>query len=151
MIQYFVSHLYWFWLAVVIICTVTEALTFALTTIWPAIAALLMVFLSFTPVPFVWQLIVFLIVTIVLIFFTRPFAVKKLKVGKEVTNVAAIIGQQVVAVDEISEFKKGSVKSSGGILWSAALENLDDESIPCGKICTVVSVEGNTVRVRPLN
>ncbi|MCR5217650.1 NfeD family protein [Treponema sp.] len=147
MIQYLISHLYWFWLAIVVISTVIEALTFALTTIWAALAALLMVFISFTPIPFVWQLIIFLIITIALILFTRPFAIKKLKVGKEVTNVAAIVGQEVIVVDEISKFKKGSVKSSGGILWTAALENPDDQLIASSQICTVISVEGNTVKV----
>ena len=90
------NNLMWFWLAVMIVCIVIEAATFALTTIWGAISALVMIFVSKTNMPLKWQLILFLVLTIVLVLTTRPFAMKKLKLGKNTTNVNSMEGQEVL-------------------------------------------------------
>ena len=58
-IQILSDNLPWVWVAVTIICVVIESLTLALTTIWFGISAFVMVFLAFTPLPFVAQLFIF--------------------------------------------------------------------------------------------
>lgn len=140
------SNLPWFWLGVMVLCLVFEAVTFSLTTVWAALSALLMIFLSRTGLPLRWQLLIFFLVTILLLAFTRPFAVKKLRLGRLATNVNSLDGQEVLVVKKITKFEKGEVKASNGVLWTALGEGSDE--IAKGSVCKVVRVEGNTLVVR---
>ena len=142
----------WFWLSVMVVCVLIEALTLALTSVWAAIAALIMIFVSQTGLPFKWQLLLFLVLTIALIVTTRPFAVKKLKLGKNKTNVNSLIGQEVLVVKKISPFQKGEVKAKNGVIWTA--QNADPQSsteISEGTVCTIEKIDGNTLSVKPLS
>ena len=116
MITFLINFLPWFWLAVMIILIVIEALTFSLTTIWGAIACIPLIFIARTQLAFKWQLLIFVLISLVLLIFTRPFAVKKLKISK--TNVNGLIGQDVIVVKRIGSLEKGEVKSSSGVISS---------------------------------
>lgn len=142
------SNLPWFWLAVLVACIVIEGITLSLTTVWGAIASLPLIFISKTGLLFKWQLLIFVGLTVVLIVFTRPFAVKKLKIGKKIsTNVEAMEGQEVLVIKPISRFEKGEVKARNGVVWTAAVET--DGVVQSGAVCTVKRVEGNTLVVMP--
>lgn len=143
------NNLMWFWLGVMLLCVVIEAVTFALTTVWGAIAAFVMIFVSRTNMPLKWQLILFLVLTIVLVLTTRPFAVKKLKLGKDKTNVNSMEGQEVLVTKRISRFEKGEVKAKNGVIWSAKnADEQDDADILEGSVCKIVKVDGNTLSVK---
>lgn len=140
------SHMPWFWLFVMILCIIIEAVTFSLTTVWAAITSLLMIFLCKTGLPFRGQLLIFFLISIILMVFTRPFAVKKLKLGKVTTNVNSLDGQEVLVVKEITRFEKGEVKASNGVLWTAMSDG--EQTIPKDTVCLVCRVEGNTLVVK---
>ena len=91
MVNFIISNMMWIWLAIMIVCLVIEFFTFSLTTIWAAIAAFPMIFISKTKLPIQYQILIFAVLTVVLILVTRPFAVKKLKIGKNKTNEDKII------------------------------------------------------------
>lgn len=147
--MFFLNNLMWFWLAVMVVCIVIEAVTFALTTVWGAIAALVMIFVSKTNMPLRWQLVLFLVMTIVLVLTTRPFAVKKLKLGKDKTNVNSMEGQEVLVIKKITKFEKGEVKAKNGVIWSAKNADEQDESeISDGAVCIIEKVDGNTLSVK---
>ena len=149
MYMFLMNNLMWFWLGVMLLCVVIEAATFALTTVWGAVSAFVMIFVSRTNMPLKWQLILFLVLTIVLVLTTRPFAVKKLKLGKDKTNVNSMEGQEVLVTKRISRFEKGEVKAKNGVIWSA--KNADeqgDADIPEGSVCKIVKVDGNTLSVK---
>jgi membrane protein implicated in regulation of membrane protease activity len=144
MLDFIISHLPWFWLSVTILCVLIEAFTFTLTTIWFAISGVVMIFLSRTPLPFKWQLFIFLVLSIILLILTRPFMLKKLKLGlKPETNADMIIGQEVFVTKAVSEFKKGEAKSSSGVIWTAS--SSDHAPIPEDTVCIVDSIHGNTL------
>ncbi|WP_407425590.1 NfeD family protein [Treponema sp.] len=145
-LNFILLHLPWFWLCVMVASLVIEAVTFSLTTVWAAFSALIMIFLSRTPIPLRWQFLIFFLVTIILMIFTRPFAVKKLKLGRVTTNVNSLDGQEVLVLKKITQFEKGEVKSSNGVLWNAMPE--ENSEIPKGAVCEVVRVEGNTLVVK---
>ena len=145
-LDFILSHLPWFWVGVMVFCLIFEAVTFTLTTVWAAISALLMIFLSRTELPLRWQFLIFLLVTILLMIFTRPFAVKKLMLGRVTTNVNSLDGQEVLVVRKITQFEKGEVKASNGVLWTAIGEG--SEEIARGAVCVVARVEGNTLVVK---
>lgn len=138
----------WIWVGLTIILAVIEVLTLGLTTIWFAIAAFVMIFLSFLPIPIVFQLLIFLSISAVLLFFTRPAALKRFKIGKVKTNVDSLAGKHALVIKKIGEFDKGEVKLEGQI-WSARSE--DGGAIDEGTKCEVVRIEGVKAIVRILN
>jgi membrane protein implicated in regulation of membrane protease activity len=129
----------WFWFALTVLFTLIEAATWGLTTIWFAIAALVMTFLSFLPIPLTAQVLMFLGMAIALLVFTRPIAIKKFKVGKEKTNVDSLIGQRALVTKAIREFEKGEIKLNGQF-WSAHAEN--NSAITEGSKCVILRIEG---------
>ena len=138
------EYLPWFWLFLMILFTAIEVTTFGLTTIWFALGALVMLFLSPLPIPFLWQIFLFLVISSVLLIFTRPIAVKKLKVGREKTNTDSLIGEKALVIKEITEFEKGLVKVRG-MEWSA--QSIDGKTIAKDETCIVERIEGVTVVV----
>ena len=130
--------IHWLWVALVVIFAVIEICTLGLTTVWFAIAALVMVFLSFLKIPLAVQVLIFLVLSAGLLIFTRPLALKKFKMGKEKTNVDSLIGKQALVIKAISEFEKGEVKLNG-LIWTARSEH--DTEIAEGAKCEVLRVE----------
>ena len=76
-----------FWLILLIICIAVEVPTLGLTTIWFAGGALAAIFMAVIGAPIWLQAIVFIVVSLVLLFFTRPIAVKYFNKDRVKTNV----------------------------------------------------------------
>jgi len=137
----------WVWLGMVVLFTVIELHSYNLTTVWLALAALIMVFLSLflenltTPA----QILIFLAISAVLLIFTRPLAKRKFRMGKTKTNVDSLVGQHAPVVKAIAEFEKGEVKVNGQI-WSAV--SADGSGIALGIRCEILRVEGVKLVVR---
>ena len=136
----------WFWLALTVIFTLIElACSFNLITIWFAFSALVMILVSgFTelfdaPIRFRLHLGIFLLLSVVLLIFTRPIAIKKFKVGKIKTNVDDLIGRDALITKKITKYEKGEAKIRGQI-WTAISEN--GEEIEENTECVIVRIEG---------
>jgi len=140
--------IHWFWVALTVIFTIIEVFTLGLTTIWFAISALVMVFLSFLRIPLVFQILIFLAISAVLLFFTRPIAIKKLKIGKEKTNVDSLAGKCALVTKKITEFDNGEVKING-LIWTARTE--DGSILTEGNKCEIVRIEGVHAIVKAYN
>ena len=147
MTNFILPLLPWIWLTLLVIFVVIEAFTMSLTTIWPAIASLPLIFIAKTGLPFKWQLLIFVLLTLVLVIFTRPFAVKKLKIGKDKTNVNDMEGQEVLVTKAILQFQKGEAKSKNGVIWTVT--SAYGTEIPENTICIVTKVQGNTLEIKP--
>lgn len=135
----------WIWLTLVIIFLVIEGATMMLTTIWAAVASFPLIFIAKTSLGFQWQVLIFVILTLALVILTRPLATKKFKLGKFKTNIESFQNQEFIVVEKVSRLKKGTVKSSNGVVWNA--KTLDNIEISPNTMCKVVSVEGNTLVV----
>ena len=146
-IQVLSDNLPWFWVAITIICVVVESLTLSLTTIWFGISAFLMVFLAFTPLPFVAQLFIFVVISMVLLIFTRPVIKQKLNQKKIATNYERVIGQLAVVTKKITALEKGSVKING-MEWTAAVK--EDITLEEGSKCIVEEIAGVTAYVHSI-
>ena len=146
-IQILSDNLPWVWVAVTIICVVIESLTLALTTIWFGISAFVMVFLAFTPLPFVAQLFIFVAVAMVLLIFTRPVVKKKLSQKQIATNYERIIGQIAVVTKKITALDKGSIKING-MEWTAAVK--EDIVLEKGSKCIIEEIAGVTAYVKQI-
>jgi len=139
----------WVWLGLVIFFALFELYTYSLTTVWLAIAALVMVFLSLLleSMSLPAQILVFLAISAVLLIFTRPLAVKKFKMGKTKTNVDSLAGRHAIVQKSITEFERGEVKINGQT-WAAVSE--DGSEIAAGNKCEILRVEGVKLIVRQL-
>ena len=146
-IQVLGDNLPWVWVAVTIICVVIESLTLALTTIWFGISAFVMVFLAFTPMPFVAQLFIFVAIAMVLLIFTRPIVKKKLSQKQIATNYERVIGQIAVVTKKITALEKGSVKING-MEWTAAVK--EDIVLEKGSKCIIEEIAGVTAYVKAI-
>jgi len=140
--------IHWFWVALTVIFTIIEVFTMGLTTIWFAISALVMVFLSFLRIPLVYQILIFLVISAVLLFFTRPIAIKKMKIGKVKTNVDSLAGKCALVTKKITEFDRGEVKING-LFWTARTE--DGSTLTQGSKCEIVRIEGVHAIVKAYN
>ncbi len=139
------AYISWIWVGIFVVLVVIEAATQGLTTIWGAASALIMVFISQTGMSIGWQILLFLVMTLGFVVTTRPVLIKKLKVGNNRTNVDTMIGEEVIVTKAISTFEKGEARSKNGVIWSVT--STDGTDIGEGAVCTVQSVEGNTLRI----
>ena len=109
----------YFWIAVLAIAVLAEALTTDLVAIWFFPAALVSMVLAFFEVPVPLQLLVFAVLGLVLVFSTRPLCQRLTKGKRTKTNVDALIGATALVTEEICNIKEtGEVKVSG-LRWSA--------------------------------
>jgi membrane protein implicated in regulation of membrane protease activity len=135
-----------FWIIVAVVCGIVEAISLGITSIWFVVGAIVALILASFEVPFIIQVVVFLTVSIVLLIYTRPIATKYLKLGKEKTNVEAVVGLEGVVIEKIDNvLGKGQVKI-GGQIWSAKSESGED--ISRDEEVEVVAVKGVRVIVK---
>ena len=130
-----------FWLALLIILVVIELFTMGLTTIWFAGGALAAALISIPETPVVFQVIVFLVVSIVLLYFTRPIAVKYFNKDRIRTNTESLIGRQAIVISEINNIEGVGQVNTGGMEWSAR-SSFNNIILPVGAVVTVLGVDG---------
>ena len=95
-----------FWLSILVLCIVIEIATMGLTTIWFAGGALVAAILAMLSVPFPVQVVSFILVSFILLLFTRPVAVKYFNKDRVRTNVESLIGQEAIVVSEIDNLEQ---------------------------------------------
>lgn len=137
-----------FWLAAAIIFVIIEGLTMGLTTIWFAAGSAVALIAALLGVAVGVQIVLFFVVSVVFLLFTRKLFVKKLHTGTEKTNVDALIGKEAVVKVSIKPFEPGIVRI-GGQDWTAVCAD-NEETIAEGTEVEVVGIEGVRAIVRPL-
>lgn len=86
------------WLGILAILLVIEAITVGLTTVWFAGGALVACIASWLGGGIVVQLLLFFGVSVVLLIFTRPLAVRYMNKGVEKTNAESLLGKRAVVI-----------------------------------------------------
>lgn len=135
------------WLVILIIAIVAEVLTMGLTSIWFAGGALAAVAATLVHAPIAVQIILFFVVSLLLLFFTRPVAVRYFNKDRVRTNVESLIGRQAIVISEIDNIQGIGQVSVGGQQWSARSAN-DKVAIPAGAVVNVLSINGVKLIVR---
>jgi len=137
-----------FWLVLLIVAIVVEVLTMGLTTIWFAGGALVAILATLLHAPIWLQVILFMAVSLLLLFFTRPVAVKYFNKDRVKTNVESMVGRQAVVTGEIDNIQGIGQVTLGRQEWSARSAD-DTMRIPLGSVVDVVSVSGVKLIVKP--
>lgn len=129
------------WLVIIVLMLITEIATLGLTTIWFAGGALVATILALLDVPVLAQIIVFLIVSGILVYFTRPIAVKKFNGTRVLTNVESVAGKQAIVTETIDNLNGTGKINLDGMEWTAR-SNDEKTVISEGKLISVISIEG---------
>ena len=128
------------WLAVFVLLIVIELATMGLTTIWFAGGAVAGFIASMLGANVVIQAVVFFVVSIVLLIFTRPFAVRYINSNKTKTNIDGLIGQEALVLEEINNIRETGCARLDGKEWTA--RSVDDSVIPADTVVIVERIEG---------
>lgn len=129
------------WLVLLVILVVVELVTMGLTTIWFAGGALAAALISIPGTPLALQILVFLIVSALLLYFTRPVAVKYFNRDRIRTNVESMVGRQAIVISEINNLEGIGQVNTGGMEWSAR-SSYHNVILPVGTVVTVLGVDG---------
>lgn len=136
-----------FWLVLLIVCIVIEVMTMGLTTIWFAGGALVAVLAALLHAPIFIQVILFFLVSFLMLFFTRPLAVKYFNKDRVKTNVESMVGRQAIVTSEIDNLQSAGQVTLGGQEWSARSYD-DNVRIPVGIVVRVAAISGVKLIVR---
>lgn len=131
-----------YWLIAFVVLLGIEAATMALTTIWFAGGALAAFAAALAGAAVEAQLVVFVVVSFILLLFTRPLAARLLRGGdKTKTNVDSLIGRSAKVTEAIDNELGTGAAVVGGQEWTA--RSFDGESrFPTGETVVIRAVEG---------
>lgn len=134
------------WLTVFLAFAVVEMLTLDLFFIMLGGGALAGLLADFAGADFWLQIVVFCVVSLLMVVFVRPVALKHLKKGPadQRTNIDRLIGESALVMETVST-SSGLVKI-GGDVWSARSEN---GVLNAGQRVVVSAIEGATAVVAP--
>lgn len=129
------------WLLLAAIFIVIEIISLGLTTIWFAGGAFVAAIAALCGANLVVQIVLFVVVAVALLAFTRPWAVKHLDSKTEKTNAEALVGQNAVVIEEINNLNETGRAKINGMEWTARTKE-DGEVIPEGYVAHILEIQG---------
>lgn len=130
-----------YWLVILAIFLLIEIITLGLTTIWFAGGSLVSFFLSLLVDSIILEIAVCLIVSFLLLYFTRPIAKNYFNKQRVKTNIDLLIGKDAKVIETIDNFNGTGCVILNGQEWMARAVN-DDTIIPKGEKVIVRRVSG---------
>lgn len=137
-----------FWTVLLVLLVAVEIATMGLTTIWFAAGALAATVAAACNAPLFIQIALFLIVSVLMLVFTRPVAVKYFNRERTKTNAESLVGQKGIVTGEINNLKASGQVTLNGMEWtarSAAQEGVIAE----GSVVIVKEIRGVKLIVEP--
>lgn len=129
------------WLIVFVACIVIEIITMGLTTIWFAGGALIAAVAAALNAPLWLQIVLFIAVSLVLLYFTRPVAVKYFNKDRVRTNAESLVGKQAIVISEIDNLQGIGQVTVGGQEWSART-TIEGITLPVGSVVIIRAISG---------
>lgn len=129
------------WTVLLVVLVAIEIATMGLTTIWFAAGALAATIAAACNAPLFIQIALFLIVSVLMLVFTRPVAVKYFNKDRVRTNVESLVGQKGIVTGEINNLKGCGQVTLNGMEWTAR-SVLQGCVIPEGSVVVVKEIHG---------
>ncbi len=129
------------WLIVFVACIFIEIISMGLTTIWFAGGALVAAIGAAFSVPLWVQIILFIIVSFVLLYFTRPIAVKYFNKDRVKTNAESLVGKQAIVISEIDNLQGIGQVTVEGKEWTARTTE-ENVTLPVGSVVVIKAISG---------
>ena len=129
------------WLIVLGATIAIEAATMGLTTIWFSGGALAAMIVEILNGSIYLQIIVFLVISLVLLYFTRPIAVKYFNKERAKTNLDGLIGKQAVVTSFVHNLQETGQVMVDGKEWTARSRDAS-KTFEKDAVVKIVSIEG---------
>ena len=129
------------WLIAMIVLLVVEGLVPGLISIWFALGALAALVSALLHAPLWLQILLFVLFSLVLLFFTRPIAVKYFNKDRIKTNAESLVGRTAIVISDINNLEGIGQVTVSGQEWSAR-SVADGVLIPTGTVVTVRAING---------
>ena len=134
------------WIALIIIFAVVEIITVGLTSIWFAGGAVVALLVDAAGLGPVWQFAAFVVVSVILLVFTRPWALKYMKPRLVKTNYEAAVDKNVCLTEAVDNIKGTGTAVLNGQEWTARAYE-DGKTFEAGMIVKVKEIRGVTLYV----
>lgn len=139
------SEMFWIWVAVCVLAIIFEIVTPALVSVWFVAGGVVALIMScFEGVAWYWQLIAFLVVSLLCLFVLRPLAMKASERRQTEANAERLEKKTVRLKTAITEDGYGEVVING-VTWNA--RSRDGQPIDAGETVEIVAIDGNKVVV----
>ncbi|MGN0267837.1 MAG: NfeD family protein [Lachnospiraceae bacterium] len=136
-----------YWLLLCVLLIGVELATMGLTTIWFAAGAFAAFIAANLGGNLFIQLLILIAVSVILLIFTRPLAVKYLNSRTVKTNVESLVGRSAVVTEDIDNLQNKGLASINGQIWTA--RSIDDHiGYVQGEQVDIVEIRGNKLIVR---
>lgn len=129
------------WTFILIATVAIEAATMGLTTIWFSGGALAAMIIERLNGSITLQVVVFLIISLILLFFTRPLAVKHFNKERAKTNLDLLIGKEAIVTIPIHNLHETGQVMLDGKEWTARSKN-SSANYEKGTLVKIVSIKG---------
>lgn len=131
----------YYWIILFIVLLVVEILTLGLTTIWFAIGALGAGLASLVTDSLVIQIIVFVVVSVATLIFTRPLVKKHFNNSRVATNANRYIGESGMVIEDINTLTATGRVEVKGQEWAAKTADPEGK-LAKGTTIVVKGIEG---------
>ncbi|MFI3329705.1 MAG: NfeD family protein [bacterium] len=135
------------WLAVVLLGIIIEATTTELISIYFSFGALISMICAIIGITFWPQLWIFVIVTAITLFATRPLFLKYIKTNEVKTNTESLIGKRFKLLKAVENDTLGEVNVAG-VFWNVATN--DNSTIEVNSTVEVLALEGSKLIVKKI-
>lgn len=129
-----------FWIIAMVVFLVIEAVTVGIVSVWFAIGALFAMATAMLGANLWVQITVFLVVSAIALYFTRPLVKKFVNNKVEPTNADMLIGKECRVVETIDNLSGTGAVYVDGKTWTA--RTVDEEIIPEGQLVKAERIEG---------
>ena len=129
-----------FWLIIMVVLLIIEAMVPGLVSIWFALGALAALIGAVGGVLLPGQIVLFLLVSIAALVATRPLVKKYVNGKTQHTNADRILGQECVVTEQIDNLAGTGEITVGGKRWTA--RSADQSVIPKEACVVVERIEG---------
>lgn len=128
------------WVAAIVVFLVIEGITVGIASIWFAIGSLCALIASMLGAELWLQICIFLVVSAVTLYFTRPIVKKYINGKVEPTNADMLIGKDCRVTETIDNIAGTGAVYVDGKTWTA--RSVDDEPIYEGELVRAERIEG---------
>lgn len=130
-----------FWLGAFGVLLLIEILTLGLTTIWFAVGALAAFLLTLVNASLAIQIVVFIIVSMVMLIFTRPIMTKYLNKKTTKTNAESLVGRRARVLIPINNLKSEGQVMVNGMEWTSR-STKDEVTFQKDEMVHIVGISG---------
>jgi membrane protein implicated in regulation of membrane protease activity len=97
------------WLILIIAFIIGELVSVGLTSIWFAAGSLIALFAAIIGAPFGVQILLFIVVSVICLYATRPLAKRFINRNVQSTNADSLIGQEIRITERVSNIDQTGV------------------------------------------